>query len=335
MNTLSILRVGSLVALFCASALGNTFETDDWRLERIVHSPMQFEILLFQKSVPGGGYVLKTTFPFANDRGDFRAPLRKDGKEVGDVKGRFLAAPEGVRLTFDRWPVTEPPAPSGVFPFVAPEPKETRVELTLEFARFEEQEAKLNQAYQELYTSLDPARQKALVGLQDAWVQLRDALAKSPRVTPGNLNPIYNPAHWKIAADMTLQRIEWLRHFTGDHVGPDISGTYLDGMGGILSVKVLENGEWEFVLDVTRGQGFERGFLRGTASKEKALINWTDPDPKALITGQPAKIAYVNHENRIRVVPNKSQRIQSASSYFDGTYLKVTDLIERFPGVSE
>ncbi len=171
--------------------------------------------------------------------------------------------------------------------------------------------------------------------MQKTWAELRRRAALMDGTTDEQNNPIYNPAYWRTSANMTLYRIEWMRHFKGDLVSTEVTGSYLDGMGGILSIEKTEDGDWKFACNVVRGVSMDTGFVRGVAKVEGNVGTWVDTDGKAFVGARPATIELIHQDNWVRLIPQDTRYYQGARAYFDGTYLKVTDAVERFPQMNQ
>jgi len=318
-----------LAGLLSLSAVGfaNTFESENgWRMERILHSPFMFEIRVFEQGDPDG-YWFQTALPFVNQRGDFKAKLRKGDKELQDISGSLISSEAGMSIQIKSPP--EEGDPSGLYAYVQPPEESVRLAVARQKERFVHYDARLNQVYQVLYKDLEPDRQQALIAMQQAWLGLRDHLASSPQVS-NEEDPAFNPLYWEIMADMTLERIEWLRHFKGEHVDSSVTGSYLDGMGGILSIRALDDGEWEFAMHCVRGTSFHLGFLKGTAKTIEGGAKWVDTDQDAFNDGHPGQVSFLRRDNWVRVATENTQYYQGARAYFDGTYLKVTNDVEEF-----
>ena len=327
MNRTSFLILASALALL--PAYGAELESaSGWTLEDRHTGPFRHAISVISE---GGELRYEAEFIMVNDGAEFDANLFRGGKSLGTFRCTLVGASDGYWFN-----VYDPPNggldASG--PFAYPEGGEHGVFLDAAKAEYAKHDEDLNTAYQELMARLPESQKTDLRERQRAWIEARDYHAgfQSQAVEGKDKD---TATYWEVAAYMTEDRVGFLRHvYANSEVSPNITGTYIDENGGMLSI--LERyDDWVFAISVVRGPTAHIGFIRGAAQKGGTGAAFKDWNQENFYDGKPAELRFSRDGALLQVEGENTQYYHGARAYFDGTYFKVTDLVHSFPDMTD
>lgn len=184
-------------------------------------------------------------------------------------------------------------------------------------AKFATQDKALNATYGKLKAELPQELFTEVQEDQRSWVEYRNYMSEGQahgEEADKSLD------RWKMATDLTEERIKWLAAWKGIDKRKGWPGSYSDGRGGLLQV-IEKNGETWFLLSVVRGPSFHVGELGGKL-RVNGQMAWFET--KAEGEDRPTWLTLLEedrHPGRVQVFPENAQSFHGARAYFDGSYL--------------
>ena len=205
-----------------------------------------------------------------------------------------------------------------------------RLTLKQAEAEFETADRALNAAWTELKKRV--GSDADLLAEQKAWIGYRDRIATSPMITGldgergDGKAARKTPEYLKCAAEMTRDRVAWLRGYGAELNDADLSGHWSDSYGGDLQI-VHKGGKLFFEIDVVRGPTAHVGSLAGVASWNYPLGWFSDKgrDADKDKDGE-TNLAFVLENRKLRIFGANTQYYHGARAHFDGDYVRVKDL---------
>lgn len=194
-------------------------------------------------------------------------------------------------------------------------------------ARFQTEDAKLNDRWSELKATLDEWTFGPLQEEQRNWLEYRDAAAREEAVLQGGAaegEEASTAEFWQTRALITSARIRMLEGFLKPGDEDDWSGEWIDGYGGVMRV-VQDGKRCFFTIEVVRGPTYHQGFIAGVANINQAHARFTDAnDPeRASLDGEETWLDFRFSNPRIEVSGVNTGYYHGVRAYFDGTYVRV------------
>jgi uncharacterized protein YecT (DUF1311 family) len=192
-------------------------------------------------------------------------------------------------------------------------------------ARWEKADALLNAEYEKTLAAADKSRVATLRQLQREWLAHRDFMSAAAPVQSGEENverPESSASYWNARQDFTIGRIGFLKASDGTAGGPGITGTYKDFFGGELKITEAA-GDWNFAISVVRGPSSHLGDIEGTAKPKGKKLTFQDGETP------PARIDFTMiSPGIVKVDGENTSNYHGMRAHFDGTYYKVSDVVE-------
>lgn len=207
--------------------------------------------------------------------------------------------------------------------------EEPKLTLPQAKAKFEKADKALNAAWAEVKKTLDDGAMAPLREDQRAWVEWREHIATSPNYSGAPSDPDEaksSPEYWGMAADLSVDRTEWLRAFVKQTNQADegMTGHWSDSYGGNLDI-VEKNGQIFFSFDVVRGRGANVGSLSGIA-RWHTRIGWFSDKGRDKEKTDEANLSFVYHQPKLEVTEAGADYYHGHAATFDGSYVKVKPL---------
>lgn len=196
-------------------------------------------------------------------------------------------------------------------------------------ADFAEADRLLNEAYQQTRKALDESQFDKLRQEQRAWLTYRDGRSvtavhyEDRAVSEGEEKS--SPAFWNMMAHLTRQRTEMVRAWRDTRRDKPLTGRYADDYGGRMLL-LQQDDKLYFVIDVVRGPTYHMGHLSGIAQINGSLARFSDNDVHE--HKKETWVTFITGEQRLHLITANSQYYCGARAYFDGKYLRVSDLTD-------
>jgi uncharacterized protein YecT (DUF1311 family) len=194
---------------------------------------------------------------------------------------------------------------------------------------YEKADAALNKTYQAVRAELDKTKATELRDNQRDWIEHRDDVAAFPPALglTADDDPKKSAEYWETMTEMTRDRTEFLKIYSGKNVPGGISGEYRDSFGGALTLEEKKNGV-AFSVSVVRGHSGANGELDGLARRSGDKAFFKDK-PERGEDREPCEITLTFIGGHIVKLEGKNtQFYHGARAYFDGTYFKTGPLKE-------
>ena len=197
------------------------------------------------------------------------------------------------------------------------------------------------QAYAVADAALDAALERArddlpsyaLIELwadQRGWLEYRDERSLQSAVFDGAADEgaeRSNDWYWRTRTALTETRIEiveaWIAWYRQRPDRDAFEGVWSDGYGGTLIIEEAGDGSLRFLIEVVRGPTYHVGALSGSAKRNGRTARFTTPN---LDGDGDAWLTFVRDGMRLRVVADNADAFHGARAYFDGDYLRLSDL---------
>ncbi len=195
-------------------------------------------------------------------------------------------------------------------------------------AVFEKADKALNEIWAKAKTQLPAEEFETLKTDQRDWIGWRDYIAASFTIVGSEVpenKAKETPEYFAAAADLMLDRAQWLKGYLKDPVEEDtMTGVWKDSQGGNLNI-VQEGKRLFFTLDVVRGPTFHLGNIGGEASWNTPLGWFTDKgkDPEKK---EETNLAFIQRSRKLEIVGANTGDYHGARAYFDGEYVRVAKL---------
>lgn len=214
-----------------------------------------------------------------------------------------------------------------VLPSLAEEQKEpTLAEAKAAFAKADRA---LNEAWAATKKALPESVLAELTIRQRAWVEFRDQRARWEASGPDEAAARRSPAYFSMAADLTDDRVKWLRGRTKGW-GDTLTGLWIDSYGGTVEI-VAQEARLLFVFSVVRGHTLDLGALAGVAAWNEK-IGWFSDKGRDKDTADESNISFIGRDGEIEVIGANTTQYHGAHAYFDGFYCKVASLDDKQQG---
>lgn len=203
----------------------------------------------------------------------------------------------------------------------------------LELARtaFEAADTALNLAYDRAREVLPVADFERLRLDQRAWLEGRDPEAATyARIQHwgGSEDVSETPDYFDYRTASTEMRLEYLLGLIAYHADPGRhgwDGFWVDGRGGHLAVRELDDGRLRFQLSVVRSPAAHTGWLEGIADRNGDLARFETTYEVGVDT-EPVWLFLVRDGPYLRVHTANAQYFAGVRAYFDGDYVRLRDL---------
>lgn len=177
----------------------------------------------------------------------------------------------------------------------------------------------LNLEYRLLIKELNPAQVAELSQLEREWIDYRDHAVAGPEVTRAELPDL---AKANLKTSLTLERIRFLKLYSGKNVSPTLEGNYDDFAGGIMKISSEGKGKYSMDLSTVRGHSASNGSIVGTFSLDKK-------NKARLVAGEDEECVLQIRRDRNRIyIESESAGCESfhgMQARFPGRYFK-TDI---------
>lgn len=211
-----------------------------------------------------------------------------------------------------------------VLPALAEEQKEpTLAEAKAAFAKADRA---LNEAWAAMKKALPESEVQELTIRQRAWVEFRDRRARWEAPEPDETAARRSPSYFSFAADLTQDRVKWLRGRTKGY-GDTLTGSWIDSYGGTVEIVEQEN-RLLFVFSVVRGHTLDLGSLAGVASWNER-IGWFSDKGRDKDKADEANLSFIRRDGEIEVTGANTSHYHGVHAYFDGFYCKVASLDDK------
>ena len=204
-------------------------------------------------------------------------------------------------------------------------------QVTLDQAKasFAKADATLNATYQRAKTSMEEWAFAELQQDQREWIENRDQRAEMAAAYDGGAEEGKEKLaveYWTTLDILTAERTRivngWINH---DKFAHDWEGVWLDGDGGLLRIMQNEAGKFVFVLDVVRGPTYHVGNIGGTASWNGSTARFTT---ESLVDETETWLTFIKRGIKLEVIGENTSGHHGARAYFDGDYVRVSELSE-------
>lgn len=191
---------------------------------------------------------------------------------------------------------------------------------------FSTADGELNAVYKRLYASLEPQRRSAMQEHSRAWIAYKESLCLESTAINSSLDPaqVKNSAeYFACLYDMTRARTAYLKSaFAGEGVSPGLAGTYDDGFGGTLTLKLKATDRYDFHIEVVRGPTYHTGDVEGTIQFSTATTTFVQRDDCGRDTPC-CRLTFKRQPLHIDVAEDSCHMLHGARAYFSGAYRKV------------
>lgn len=179
----------------------------------------------------------------------------------------------------------------------------------------------LNLEYRLLIKELNPAQVAEVSQLEREWIDYRDHAVAGPEVTQAELPDL---AKANLKTSLTLERIRFLKIYSGKNVTPTLTGNYDDFGGGIMKVSSEGKGKYTMELSTVRGHSASNGSIAGSFTldkKNKGQLVANDDD------GNSCTLQLRRDRNRIYIDSESDgcESFHGSHATFPGRYFK-TDI---------
>jgi len=250
--------------------------------------------------------------------------------EIGELTLKELPDDSsGIEVTITTKTKPLKPDPSGTYRLLSYEEQ-----LKLIRARYTQVDATLNFVYTRLMIQLSENKKRELRKRQRNWIEYRDYMAeyhaKLFAQNDGQNQEVEefkfkSTAYWESLVSYTESQSEFLEIFGRGNPKHLIDGSWTDGKGGLLEIRLVNKDDLEFSIDVVRGPTSHLGNIEGFAAfvregKNKAVFVDTDKD--SFIDGKPCMIEFFFDGEKIKLKSENARMYHGVRAYFDGTYFR-------------
>ena len=194
-------------------------------------------------------------------------------------------------------------------------------------AAFDKADHALNAAWAAAKEALPEAEFNKLKEEQRAWVEYRDALARSPMYTGAEGREelaLDAPAYLEAAASLEDMRTEWLKGLIHDWKDETLTGYWTDSYGGNIEV-VEREGHLHFVVQCVRGPTSHVGGLAGIAVWN-SNIGWFSDKGRDKDKTDETDVSFILRDKKLEIIGANTGYYHGARAYFDGSYVRVKEL---------
>ncbi len=204
-------------------------------------------------------------------------------------------------------------------------------DVTLDQAKvaFAKADATLNATYQRAKTSMAEWAFAELQQDQREWIESRDLRAEMAAAYDGRAEEGKEKLaveYWTTLDILTAERTRivngWINH---DKFSHEWEGVWLDGNGGLLRIMQNEAGKFVFVLDVVRGPTYHVGNIGGAATWNGSTARFTT---ESLVDETETWLTFIKRQIKLEVIGENTSGHHGARAYFDGDYVRVSELSE-------
>lgn len=190
-------------------------------------------------------------------------------------------------------------------------------------ARFAKADAALNAQYAATRAEVGKAGVTKLRALQRDWIGHRDYRAEWGDHQGVPVEEL--TSYWEIMLSQTVERIAFLRIYSGVGQPKGITGQYRDAYGGTLELEQTKEG-LKFTVEVVRGPTSHEGSLAGVAKLQGDKATYKERVEKGEDRA-PAELFFSFREGHIVEVTGKNTSYHhGARASFDGEYYKAGKL---------
>jgi uncharacterized protein YecT (DUF1311 family) len=193
--------------------------------------------------------------------------------------------------------------------------------------RYEESDTWLNEIYRQAKDDLASGPFADLKKREADWITYRDSFAEQTAEINANAESLSKEVvRLQSLRDLTMSRIQFIRHLLDTSLPAGISAVYRDEYGGELDLEKDDKGV-KFSLSVVRGPTAHTGEISGRIVLRSGTGIFRDPNP---LEGElPAEIKLsVLDDRRVEIKARHDRYLRGARAYFDGVYFKSGPLTE-------
>lgn len=194
-------------------------------------------------------------------------------------------------------------------------------------ALFDKADNALNAAWATAKEALPESDFNKLKEDQRAWVEYRDALARSPIYAGAEGHDeleLDAPEYLEAAAGLADERTAWLKGLIHEWKDETLSGHWTDSYGG--SIDVVEREEHlYFVVQCVRGPTSHVGGLSGIAAWNPD-IGWFSDKGRDKDKEDETNLSFIYRDAKLEIIGANTSYYHGARAYFDGSYVKVKTL---------
>ena len=194
-------------------------------------------------------------------------------------------------------------------------------------ADYQKADAELNRVYKAVCKEIGEEKAKALRDLERGWLGFRDGMAEARPHFEGvdAKDPKQTTMYWEAMAELTRERTEFLRVYSGKGIAKGPAGDYFDCFGGEVELKEVAGGI-AFKIEVARGPTAHIGEIEGVAvlkGDRAEFVEVLKAEDKADPNRKPCKLAFTFSEGHIvKIEGENTSYYHGARAFFDGTYYK-------------
>jgi len=225
-------------------------------------------------------------------------------------------------------------APGGAPDLGAPPPEAdpaAQAALEAAIAAFEAADAALNEAYARAYEAMWPSAFERLRLAQRDWVVSRDVASEfyaELMAGPGLADLRATSHFYEYRTGVTEARTQFITGLAAYYEDPSAQaweGLWVDGDGGHLAVRELEDGRLRFQLTVVRSPAFHTGWIEGVAPRNGDLAVY-ETTYESADGEEPVWVFFVRDGPYLRVRTANASYFAGARAYFDADYVRLRDL---------
>ena len=167
---------------------------------------------------------------------------------------------------------------------------------------------------------------------QQSWLEYRDERSLQSAVFDGAADEgaeRSNEWYWRTRTALTETRTRiveaWIAWYQQRPDWNAFEGVWSDGYGGTLIIEETGDGSLHFLIEVVRGPTYHVGGLSGSAERNGRTARFSTPD---LYGDGDAWLTFIRDGMHLRVVADNADAFHGARAYFDGEYLRLSDIDE-------
>jgi len=194
-------------------------------------------------------------------------------------------------------------------------------------AAFQAADAELNRVYKEVRAKLSPELQQELKADEIAWIRGKEYYCGFQKEMAQESDPVAAEAeYYNCQKDFSVERLKYLRAWTGEGVPEGLPGEYDDGVGGQLVIRKASADDFTFALGCVRGPTAHTGSIEGKAVRlnDSAATFKEQGDCQTEEGRECCVLEFTIRGRRIEIKAQGCSYHHGARAFFDGKYLKIS-----------